>query len=340
MARRAPAETPTASSLPPVATVLSGRTMGTTYRIKYWGDGAAGVDQVQGAVDDLLARFDRQMSTYRDDSELSRFNRAPAEEWFSVSADTAHVVAKAIEYHRLTEGTLDVTVAPVLKLWRFGAGVKKDAAITPPTAEELKQAMALVGAQRLKVRDEPPALWKDIEGVEMDLSALAPGYAVDLIIGLLKSEGFANAMVEIGGEVRAAGVRADGKPWRIGVEHVGGSRRQLARIVPLQNLALSTAGDYRNFRTAGGKRYTHIIDPHTGQALPYRGASVTVLADTCLAADALDTALLVMGAEAGYKWCIDHDLAALFQEASRPAVRTTPRFDELTAEMQAEFATE
>jgi thiamine biosynthesis lipoprotein len=305
--------------------------MGTTYRVKYWGSGNAAPVEVHREVESLLARFDRQMSTYRDDSELSRFNRAPEKEWFPVSPETAHVVAEAIKYHQFTNGALDVTVAPLLRLWRFGPGADgNDRAFAPQTEEQIERAKVLVGAERLRARREPPALWKDASGVEVDLSALAPGYAVDLVIELIESLGFANAMVEIGGEVRGVGARPGGKPWRIGVERAGSASKGLAEIVPLDNLALTTAGDYRNFRESGGVRVTHIIDPRSGRPLQYQGISVTVLANTALEADALDTALMVMGADRGYQWCVEHDIAALFQEGEEGrTIRRTPRFKQL-----------
>lgn len=319
----------------PVA--LVGRTMGTTYQVKYWGEGRATPAEVRQQVDELLERFDRQMSTYRDDSELSRFNRAAAETWIEASPETAYVAARALEFQKQTGGAMDVTVGPLVRLWGFGGGATKAAeSLEPPTEAQLRAAMKHVGPGRVSVRTSPPALRKDADGVEVDLSAIAPGYAVDLIVERLRSLGFANAMVEIGGEVRAAGTRTDGTPWRVGVEHAlateGGGRR-LARVVDLRDMALSTAGDYRNYRTAGGERITHIVDPRTGRALPYRGAAVSVIATTCLESDALDTALLVLGAETGYEWCVEHGVAAMFQtrDADGAVVeRATPRFVELT----------
>jgi FAD:protein FMN transferase len=275
------------------------------------------------------------MSTYRDDSQLSQFNRAPAGEWFPVSSETAYLVSEAIRYHRLTEGALDITVGPVSRLWQFGLGADGPGqAFKPPSDDEVQRVKALVGAHHLSVRLEPPALRKDTDGVEIDVSALAPGYAVDLVVNLLASLGYANAMVEIGGEVRAAGSRPDGKPWRIGVERAGSIANGLVAIVPLENCALTTAGDYRNFREYEGIRVTHIIDPQGGRPLAYQGVSVTVLADTALEADALDTALLVMGAERGYEWCVENELAALFQSGGgrEAGVRSTPKFSELAPE--------
>lgn len=317
----------------PALASLTGATMGTTYHIKYWGEGDDSPPEVKRAVDRLLAEFDRQMSTYREDSELMQFNRAPAGEWFPVSADTARVVEESLRYFRDTGGVLDVTVTPLLRLWNFGGDAKKGAALAPPSREAIAAAQTLVGSQRLEVRLDPPALKKTIAGVEVDLSSIAPGYAVDLIIEKLRALGFANAMVEIGGEVRAVGARPDGKPWRIGVEKVDATDGTLACIVPLDDMALSTAGDYHNFRTAEGGRFTHIVDPRTGRALPYVGAAVTVVAKTCTEADALDTPLLVMGPDEGYQWCVEHKIAALFQTRTADGgivTKATEWFDELS----------
>ncbi|MBA4104868.1 MAG: FAD:protein FMN transferase ApbE [Pirellula sp.] len=322
----------TAAEPAPAVASLTGPTMGTTYHIKYWGAGVDSPPKVKGAIDRLLAEFDRQMSTYRDDSELSLFNKSPAGEWFPVSHDTARVVEESLRYFRDTDGVLDVTVPPLLRLWNFGGDAKQSEAPSPPSEEQILKAQALVGSQRLQMRLDPPALKKELDGVEVDLSSIAPGYAVDLIIERLQALGFANAMVEIGGEVRAVGARPDGGPWRIGVEKVDATDGTLARVVPLDNLALSTAGDYRNYRTADGQRFTHIIDPRIGQALPYRGASVTVIAATCTEADALDTPLLIMGPGAGYQWCVKRHVAAFFQvrnDDGKVTERATPRFNEL-----------
>jgi thiamine biosynthesis lipoprotein len=188
-----------------------------------------------------------------------------------------------------------------------------------------------LGAHRLHVRRHPPALRKDVAGLEVDLSAIAPGYTVDVLIDFLRQLGYCNAMVELGGEVRAVGLRPDGQAWRIGVESP--STEVITGVVALTDRALTTAGDSRQVLDIGGVRYTHIVDPHSGAALPYRGESVTVLAETALEADALDTALVVMGSRAGYEWCVKHKVAALFQshepKTQRLVWRSTPRLLEL-----------
>ncbi len=315
---------------------LHGRTMGTTYNTKYWcedADGAPSSPEVQRSIDALLARFDEQMSTWRSDSELSRFNSAKAGQWFPVSADTARVVARALELHKLTAGASDVTVGPLLRLWDFGAGVKRgDGPRVAPSNDAIAKARTRVGAVHLHVREEPPALMKDVDGLEVDLSSIAPGYAVDLIVALLADMNIENAMVELGGEVRAVGVRVDGTPWRIGVQSLPSAEGSIAATLPLADLALATSGDFQNFHTVGDEKLTHILDPRTARPLPYRGASVTVVAPICFEADGLATALFVMGRDEGYEWCVEHETAALFQhrtEDGSAIVRQTPRLQEI-----------
>jgi len=297
---------------------FSGRTMGTTYGIKGWFQESLGTEvqnqaTLQQQVDRLLAKINAQMSTYLPDSELSRFNSAPPGQWFLVSPETAFVVTEAIKYHKLTSGALDVTIGPLLRLWGFGPQTgERPPPSYPPDQEHLHVVLQYVGCDHLKVRADPPALQKDIEGVEIDLSSLAKGYAVDQIVALLRHQGVAGVMVEIGGEVRAVGHRPDGTAWRIGIENPMPYGRKISHVVRLRDNALATSGDYRNFQQSQGETFSHIINPRTGQSLPTQGASVTVCGTSCLEADALATALLLMGAERGVLWCEQNSVAALF----------------------------
>ncbi len=307
-----------------------GRTMGTTYTVKAsWGTRTVSQEQ----VDRVLEKINQQMSTYLPDSELSRFNAAPTLEWFAVSPETAFVTSEALRFHKETAGTLDVTVGPLVKLWDFGPGRHAiGAVLEAPIADALAEAQTKVGGQHLEVRREPPALRKSIAKLEVDLSSIAKGYAVDAVAELLESSGYEGYMIEIGGEVRTRGTRADGKLWRIGIESPAAKKRKIQRVIALDNQALATSGDYRNFRTFHGKKVSHIIKPSSGRPLPFRGWSVTLLADTCLEADALATALLVMGEELGYDWCVEHDVAALFLIREDDQVRevATPQFQART----------
>jgi thiamine biosynthesis lipoprotein len=315
--------------------VLHGKTMGTTYNIRYWTlHNGPSPSNVQRSIDALLADFDKQMSTWRPDSELSRFNAAPANEWFEVSPDVAIVTARALELGKLTDGALDVTVSPLLTLWGFGPKADKQKVDrATPTDAEIAAALAQVGSQHLEVRLEPPALRKDIAELEVDLACLASGYAVDLIADSLREMVIDNALVELGGEVRAVGMRADGKPWRVGVRSPNATKPAIARAIPLTNHGLATSGDFHNFHAIDGVTYTHIIDPRTGHPLRYRGVSITVVAKTGFAADGVATALCIMGADAGYEWCVKHEVAALFLESQAGSTaeraRATPAFDKL-----------
>jgi thiamine biosynthesis lipoprotein len=295
---------------------FGGPTMGTSYHVRFTAPKSAPVDaqKLQRDVESLLAEIDRQMSTYRDDSELSRFNRAAADEWFALSPATAEVVAAAQEISRRTDGALDVTVGPLVRLWHFGSEKASTARtrFEPPSEAALQSARKLVGYEKLEVRSDPPALRKLTEGLEVDLSSIAPGYAVDRIAALLSQHGIKNFIVEIGGEIRAAGRRDDDKPWRVAIERPLVERREMYAALAIEDAAISTAGDYRKFFVHDGKRYSHIIDPGTGRPVVHGLASVTVAAETCLEADGWDTALLVMGHERGIEHAEQNSIAALF----------------------------
>lgn len=311
--------------------ILRGATMGTTYQIQLAAEPAS-VDRarLQSDIEKVLAEIDRQMSTYRPDAEISRFNRAAAGTWFPVSASFAEVVAAAQQVSRQTDGALDVTVGPLVRLWHFGPNGKSNSGgkgeLRPPADHELAAARKLVGYEKLAVRANPPALRKECDGLDIDLSSIAPGYAIDRLAALLDERRIGNFMVELGGEVRAAGRRADGKSWQVAVERPLADRREMQTAIPLSNAAIATAGDYHKFFEYAGRRYSHIIDPATGRPVTHALASVTVVADTCLTADAWDTPLLVLGLERGYECAVKHGVAALFiaHGDAGGTVRATP----------------
>ena len=297
----------------------TGHTMGTTYRIAVWFSGGGGADALdqtvlEPAVAERLEQINQRMSTYRPDSELSRFNVFPANRWFSVSAETADVVAAALHYHKATEGALDVTIGPLMRLWGFNPQrPQRELGAEQPEPEEIQEVLTRVGAEHLHVRDnDRSALQKTVEGLEVDLSAIAKGHAVDQIVALLQQAGGEGGLVEIGGEVRTWGHRSDGRLWRVGIENPRVQNRMLAQIIGLQDAALATSGDYRNFRSIEGQRICHLIDPVTGRPRPTRPMSVSVCAKTCIEADALATALFLLGPEKGLAWSENHGVAAMF----------------------------
>ncbi|MCA9230925.1 MAG: FAD:protein FMN transferase [Planctomycetales bacterium] len=317
---------------------FTGGTMGTSYSVRFVAEHSSenppcDLDAIQQRVDHRLGEINRMMSTYDAESEISRFNQYEATDWFPVSAETAQVVEFALRVAVDSLGAFDPTVGPVVNLWGFGPEKPRK---QPPSADEIAAALLRIGHAKLGVRSNPPALRKSNADLYVDLSAIAKGFGVDEISQLLSELGYANSMVEIGGEVRTRGSKPGGEAWRIGVEKPDSRSRSLQRVFQLHDSALATSGDYRNFFEHEGVRYSHTIDPATARPVQHKLATVSVLADSCLEADALATALLVMGDQKGYDWCVERKVAALFliRYDTQIEERMTPRFEALTARNQ------
>lgn len=289
---------------------LSGETMGTTYNIKVVLGGKVSADKVQQAIDDRLTEINRLMSTWDPESELSRFNQYRETDWFPVSVETAKVVRSANAISKQSGGAFDITVMPLVNLWHFGPEGRDRSEL--PSDAAIQEALSQVGYQFLHVQDEPPALRKDKPELTVDLSAIAKGYGVDVIAELLERFELESYLVEIGGEVRSEGLKPNGEPFVVGIEKPTPFVRAIQRTIPLKNLAMATSGDYRNFFEIEGQRYSHTIDPRTGRPVEHPPASVSVLATTCMEADALATTLMVLGPDEGYNWASEHGYAAVF----------------------------
>jgi len=286
--------------------------MGTTYAVEAVCPGSLPRERVDGE----LARINRLMSTYDPDSELSRFNRSAVGADFGAAPETVEVVAAALAVAERSGGALDPTVAPLVALWGFGA----DPASEPPRDSDIAEAMASVGHRKLVYRRDPPSLRK-LAPVTVDLSAIAKGYAVDRLAAVLADARCDAYLIELGGEIRAFGRAPGGGPWRIGVDVPSGTG--FAATISLENGGLATSGDYRQFRQHDGVRLSHIIDPRTGYPVDHGVASVTVVADTAMMADAHATALLVMGEE-GLAFAEANGLAALFIVRTADGFRIAP----------------
>ncbi|VVA48769.1 Thiamine biosynthesis lipoprotein ApbE precursor [Serratia ficaria] len=276
---------------------LEGKTMGTAYSIRYvTGDGTPPAREMQAEIDKRLEQVNDRMSTYRPDSELSRFNASRAvDKPFPVSPATAEVVLEALRINRVTDGALDVTVGPLVNLWGFGPEGRPDKV---PSAAELERRRAWTGADKLAVQGD--ALVKRIPELYVDLSSLAKGYGVDVIAGYLQSRQVTNYMVDIGGEVRTRGHNGERKPWRIAIERpTAGARQQAQLVIQPGEMSIATSGDYRNYFEQDGVRYSHTIDPISGRPIHHRLVSITVLSPTCMTADGLSTGLNVLGPERG-----------------------------------------
>lgn len=286
-----------------------GKTMGTTWSVVMVP--ASGVD-LEGFPQALQRRLDminRLMSTYDPSSEVSRFNQQQGTDWFAISDDTANVIALSLEISRLTAGAFDISVGPLVDLWGFGP-VERGEEL--PDQGQIEQRMSSVGYDKLELRLSPSALKKKVGSLRIDLSAVAKGYAVDQLAELLKQEGISNYLVEVGGELQVAGTKIDGSPWRIAIEKPLEGRREVETVIPLTGTALATSGNYRNFFIDDGQRYAHTIDPVLGRPIRHKLASATVLDPSCARADALATALMVLGEEKGRRLVEKHQIAAYF----------------------------
>ena len=311
---------------------VSGETMGTFWNVKAalppkgWTE-----ERLSQTVSAALDRVDRLMSTYRSDSEISRFNASDSTDWFDVSPETARVTALALDVSRLTDGAFDPTVAPLVNLWKFGPDKKPLQAF--PSAETVEQVRSECGWQKLEVRvEQPSALRKSAAEVSLDLSGVAKGYAVDAAVEALLAEGFSNIMVDVGGETRCVGrkapptaERSEGTPWTLGIEKpipTPDAPPELFCIVRQGDRALATSGSARNFYRIDGVSFSHIIDPRTGRPVEIQRTgepplesvrgSVSVFDDTCVRADALATGLFVLGVERGIALADELNLPVMF----------------------------
>ena len=306
---------------------LRGQTMGTSYSVRIVAPAdasAVSLVLLQQRVATRLEDLENVFSTYRPDSEVSRFNAHPGQEWFGVSPEFLDVLEQAVTVSQLTDGAFDATIGPLVELWGFGAG---EAPRRIPDREVLDRLLSDAGFEYLQLRESPPAVRRTRPSVQLDFSAIAKGYAVDRIWELLSEAGLAAYLVDVGGEVRTHGRRADGRDWSIGVENPDGSG--VAEAVPLQNAAIATSGDYRNFFEYEGRRYSHVLDPRSGWPVSHELTAVSVISTTTVMADALATALLVLGPETGLELAEHEQIAArlVVRSADGLTVLRTPAFE-------------
>ncbi|MDO6440751.1 FAD:protein FMN transferase [Marinobacter sp. 2_MG-2023] len=275
---------------------ISGPVFGTTYHISVVApEDRKKLEVLAKGIDEALEDVDASMSTWRKDSELSKLNRREDQsDWVPLSKGLYEVLAKADEISRLTDGAFDVTIGPVVNLWGFGPEARPEQI---PSEQRLAQVLSRTGYEQLALRASPPAV-KAALPQYIDLSAIAKGYGVDAVARYLDSEGIESYLVEIGGEVRTSGAKPDGNVWRLAIEQpVEGAEHTINLIVSLPSRAMATSGDYRNYYESEGRRFSHTIDPETGKPITHNLASVTVIADDSMSADALATGFTVMGFE-------------------------------------------
>ncbi len=276
---------------------IQGQTMGTYYQVKYvlsanqQSKASLSIDALQAQIDQRLELVNDQMSTYRVDSELSRFNQA--QESLIVSDATRYVVESSLTLFKQTDGAFDITVGPLVNLWGFGPDKKPNKV---PSEQLIAAKRKMVGSQYLSVNAN--RLIKSIPELYLDLSSIAKGYGVDVIAEYLQQLGINSYLVDIGGELRVNGFKPANKQWTLAIERpVAGQNVQ--RLIHIGNNAIATSGDYRNYFESDGIRYSHTIDPKTGKPINHKLVSVTVINKSSMLADGLATAITVLGPEAG-----------------------------------------
>lgn len=290
---------------------LTGAAMGTRFSVKIAEPLTAEPRaRLQREVDETIARVEDAMSTFILESDISRFNASRSTDWIPVSESVCEAVRASIGISELTDGAFDITVGPLVNLWGFGPETVE---LAPPPEAEIEAAQDRVGYERLHADCSRPALKKDRADVYLDLSAYAKGYAVDRVAELLDERGIENYLAEIGGELRMTGVNADGELWAIAIEKPTDNGRTVQRVLHLTDRAMATSGDYRNYFVYEGQRYSHLIDARTGRPVSHNLASVTIISDETAFADAMATAILVLGPEEGMELAADEDIAAYFQ---------------------------
>ncbi len=308
---------------------LQGETMGTTYAVTLVGFDAARQEVLEQRIAQKLEQVMSQMSPFKHDSEITRFNQLAVDKPMKLSPAFYQVMLSSLDVCRATDGAFDPTVAPLLNLWGFGHMGRREA---PPSDAEVLEVSQRVGWHRLVLSNQ--TLLKRMDGLQLNLGAIAKGYGVDQVASAIREMGCTNYMVEIGGEVVVSGASPRDTAWRIGVEQPRLSQDWdvvLAGVLELTDCAVATSGDYRNYyKDEQGRLYSHILDPRTGYPINMPVAGVTVLAPTCLMADALATALFVMGVEQGLAFIEKQpDTEALFivrQEDGNYAERSSSGF--------------
>ncbi len=306
---------------PPV-TLLQGETMGSAWTVKIAGALPAPAAQLQAGAQARFEDVNQALSTYRPTSALSRFNAEDSGAWVPIDPELGAVLSYALSLAQRSEGAYDVTVGPLVNLWGFGPDPAQDHV---PDEAAIAAARALVGWRKVEV-DGSQSRARKAPGVRVDLSSLGKGRGVDRVAEFLDAAGVTNYLIDLSGKLRARGRNAAGEPWRVAVEQPGADNAAgaMPASIALRDASVATAGDYRRYFEAGGRHYSHIIDPHTGFPVAHATVSATAMGATCMAADALATVLMVMPPEAALRLANETSLAALLIGRDGDAFRLTP----------------
>lgn len=290
---------------------LHGKTMGTTWSLTIPAlPSEVQAIQLQQQIEAILENINSLMSTWREDSEISRFNTLMTTEWFKVSPQTLALLQAALDIHQQSSGAFDPTVSPLVELWGFG---HTSPGRYLPDDSLISSTLQHTGMEKLLLDESAQRMRKTTPQLQLDLSAIAKGYAVDEVARLVSAQDIHDYLVEIGGEIRVAGSNTEGENWRVAIEFPHTDQlRSAAVILNVTDAAIATSGDYRNFVAIDGRHYSHIINPVTGRPVIHNPASVTVITEDCLSADAWATALTVIGTGKGMELANSLQMAVMF----------------------------
>lgn len=304
---------------------LSGLTMGTNWsvQISQLPEGLSSEELTSG-IEALLEQVNDEMSTWREDSELSRFNQLAGGESLQIAEGFATVLDMSLDLADLSGGAFDPTVGPLVNLWGFGPDGRVS---EPPGAQELAEARDRVGYHRVDFDAETRRLIQP-GGLYLDLSGIAKGWGVDVVAEHLIEHGIEDFLVDIGGDMRMKGTRPDGERWRIAIERPVPGTREIFQIIQPGNAAMATSGTYRQYFESDQRRYSHTIDPRTGFPVEHPAISITVIGDSAAWVDGVATALGVLEPDEAYNWAIERNLAVLWilEQDNELTERYTPRF--------------
>lgn len=288
---------------------LGGQTMGTSYQVTIANPQVLDIERLGQQIFDAVDQVDQQMSTYKVHSDICQFNAAKCGVWLDVPTEMAVVIKAAIEVAHLSEGAFDPTVFKVVDAWGFGPSTRS-------VICELMSPKALPDGFKSIELDFARRRARKHRDVKIDLCGIAKGHGVDRIARVLEEAGICDFIVEIAGEVFAKGTAADGSPWRLGLELPISDRRVIYRYLELKGAGVATSGGYRNFAEIDGAVYTHTIDPRTQLPVKTDILSVTVAHNDCMHADALATAMQVMGLKKALAFANKNNISVLFLSRS------------------------
>ena len=311
---------------------LNGETMGTRYTALFYAEAVVDIDEVGHHLACAVARVDQQMSTWKPDSDLNRLNAAPEQVWVSVPHELATVLSAALRVSQQSGGAFDIAVGDLVNAWGFGPAeptVTEQALATMPPRTRLSASAALmVDPLRKQVRKRA--------SLHLDLNGIAKGFGVDELARCLEGFGITRYLVGIDGEMRARGVKPGGQGWTVALEKPERGVRAVMGVMELGDAAIATSGDYRQWVDVAGQAYAHTMNPATGAPLCNPLAAVTVVAASCMLADAWATALMVLGETEGPRLAQERGMDALF------VLRDGPQFKEISivgGQLQAQIET-